>query len=995
MNTTYNSELKAHLSLDDNNRVRHIRHSQEYWPSEKASPRLSANDYLKQMAGVLQIPNGQLNNLNKRVSFVDPREQGVEYQLHEEKSSFDSTMVAYFQTYMNVPVWRKGLSVTIKQNPNRVVDSINTSQDDVRAEMPSRDAIERYRRLFESISSKRRDRGMAEEGKAASPDVLMEVLNPSRQKDKKARAAKELTIRNIKLLDGRFFIYRYDPDKRFGGAPRPPIDRPNVAGTVAGTKGTVDEDYNPFLDLPPVDDRIKEGQDYMVAELRFETDTAQWGHVVWLILVELETGSILFVKALTSNVDAFVYTYDPITSTGDATKTSNQAEAVLDDFIDTVTLEDLVVSDPQELIGTYVEITNVENPNVAAPTEPAGTNFEYAVRSNNFAAVNAYYHQTELFQTIESLGFPIATYFDGTTFPIPVDHRGMGADGNTINAHWSPNGTGGTAHQCYALADTTPPLADNIGRAVDKWVHWHEMAGHGSLGDHVNDGNFPFAHSAGDGLAALQNDPESMLRALPLRFRYAPFRPGLDRFFGGTDRELVDGWGWDGTNDLGMSDGTGYRSEQILAATHFEIYRSMGGDSTSVNRRWFASRMMTYLILRGISELSEAANADTPLDWCEKLMAVDLEDWTSEGLSGGAYNKVIRWAFEKRGLYQPPGAPSPVTTAGDPPEVDVYLDDGRAGEYQYQPVHWHNQSMWNRNANDGLAAHQNAIEGATNYMYGKIKNRGTTASGDVTVRAFHSLPGAGLTWPTDFVEMDPVGGLVIPGLDPDSTEEATVGPFEWVPNVNVHGHDCVLMIASADGDPSNIDNFTAGDSIQEWRLVPNDNNVGQRNVQLVAAESEALLLDINGAIFFAGNNLTRAATMELKAEMPEVLRKNGWRLEFANTNERFRLKPGEKRKVELRLVPGTKFTASDIRNAADRNINVNLFADGMLLGGMTYAVDPDRVKSSRPKDRPDLKSNAGQDLLDCLKLPIKQKVKKVCLSRVSVDLILENDCDCE
>ena len=992
MNTSYNADLKAHLSLDENKRVRHIRHSQEYWPSARANPRLSANDYLKEMADVLQIPQGQLNNLNKRVSFVEPREQGIEYHLHEEKTSFDSTMVAYFQTYMNVPVWRKGLSVIIKKNPNRILDSINTSQDDVRAKMPSRAAIDRYRRLFESIPTQSK-RGEADEAGGRAPDLLVSLLNASGQKATKGRAVKE--PKGLKLLRGRFFIYRYDPSKRFGGAPRPPVERPNVTGAKPPT---TDEDYHPVMDLPPVSDEIKEGQDYMVAELRFESDT-QWGHIVWLILVELETGSILFAKSLTQNVDGFVFTYDPITSTGDITKTSNQPEAVLDDFIDTVTLEELVVADPQDLNGTYVQITNVENPNVAAPTEAAGTNFEYDVRTNNFAAVSAYYHQTELFQTIESLGFDRAVYFDGTDFPIPVDHRGMGADGNTINAHWSPNGTGGTDHQCYSVADdTTLPLDDTIGRAVDKWVHWHEMAGHGSLGDHVDDGNFPFAHSAGDGLAALQNDPESMLRALPERFRYAPFRPNLDRFFGGTTREVGDGWGWGGVNDIGMSDGLGYKSEQILAATHFDIYRSIGGDDPdSINRRWFASRMMTYLILLGISELSEAANAETAQDWCEMLMAMDNENWTSEGLSGGAYNKVIRWAFEQRGLYQPVGAPDPVVTPGDPPEVDVYIDDGRQGHYQFQEVHWQNQSMWNRNDDDGLAGHLPAIEGETNYMYGKVKNRGTTASGDVTVRAFHSLPGAGLTWPTDFVEMDPAGGLVISGLDPDSTEETTVGPFEWVPNVNAYGHDCVLMIASTAGDPSNIDNFTGPETIQEWRLVPHDNNVGQRNVTLVAGgESEALLLDLNGVFFLAGNNLTRAALMELKVEMPAVLKKKGWRLEFANTPDSFRLKPGEKRRVELRLVAGTKFTADDIRNSDDRNINVKLQANGMLLGGMTYLVDPDRVKPNPRKDRPGLKCNdAGQDLIDCLKLPIKQKVKKVCLTRVSVDLILENDCDCE
>ena len=38
---------------------------------------------------------------------------------------------------------------------------------------------------------------------------------------------------------------------------------------------------------------------------------------------------------------------------------------------------------------------------------------------------------------------------------------------------------------------------------------------------------------------------------------------------------------------------------------------------------------------------------------------------------------------------------------------------------------------------------------------------------------------------------------------------------------------------SAAGDPSNVDNFTASETIPEWRLVPNDNNIGQRNVTVL------------------------------------------------------------------------------------------------------------------------------------------------------------------
>ena len=59
----------------------------------------------------------------------------------------------------------------------------------------------------------------------------------------------------------------------------------------------------------------------------------------------------------------------------------------------------------------------------------------------------------------------------------------------------------------------------------------------------------------------------------------------------------------------------------------------------------------------------------------------------------------------------------------------------------------------------------------------------------------------------------------------------SVGPFSWTPNANAWGHDCMLMIASATGDPSNVDSAQPrARSVADWRLVPHDNNVGQRNV---------------------------------------------------------------------------------------------------------------------------------------------------------------------
>ena len=988
INTSYRADLKAHVSVDAEKKTRHLRHSQEYWLSETNVPRVSAQVYLNEWADALQIPKTQLLNLSKRASFLDPCEQDVEYHLAEEKHLFDSTTIGYHQTYLNTPVWRKGLSVKIKKNPNRVVGSTNNSEDNLHGKLPDQKLIDRYAAIFRQTAARKAllvagFENIGESAEAEASEIVRKIINAPAAPTK-SKGGRAVADNAPQLLSGKFFVYKYDPRKRYAGNPSPISDRKNA---TPGESGEI-----PLLDIPPVNDKIKSERAYLVSEMIFRQGHTGSG-LVWLILVEIETASILYIECMTCGVNGLVFKRDPINSSGDLTVTASQPNAVLDDHDFDELLPDL---DPpsggtQSLRGLYVSIEDQDAPTIAAPTVAAGTDFDFNPRTNDFAAVNAYYHQTQLFRTFADLGFVVEDYFDGTTFPVPVDHRASfgTADGVEINAFWSPNGSGGTALLGFCLcdlSDTTNPL----GRSVDPYVHWHEMGGHGALGDHVGSGNLGFAHSHGDGLAAIQNDPESALRALPDRFDYAPFHPTITRRF---DR-AVTAWAWGGSNDDG-----GYRSEEILATCHFRIYRSVGGDADSLGRRQFASRLTTYLILRTTANLTTATNPNDPEVWCEEMQDTDLENWTSEGLSGGAYNKVIRWAFEKQGSYQPAGAPALVTTEGAPPLVDIYIDDGRAGEYGYQHVHWRNQSMWNRNAADGLTSHQNAIDDQTNYMYGKVKNRGANTANNVTVRAFHSLPGAGLTWPTDFVEMNPVGGLPIASIAGNNAAEVTVGPFEWEPNINAYGHDCVLMIASVAGDPSNVDNFTATETVQEWRLVPHDNNVGQRNVSVLPGESggETLMASLNGAFFMAGNNLNKRAKMVLQATLPAVLAAKGWKLKFVDipTNA-FSLNAGEKRKVHMELQPGSEFTKADILGAANRLISVDLFANGILLGGMSYYIDPN-LKTVSGGKQPGGKDcgGAAQDLIDCLKIGDGKKVKKVCVKKVSIDIELDNDCGCD
>ena len=534
----------------------------------------------------------------------------------------------------------------------------------------------------------------------------------------------------------------------------------------------------------------------------------------------------------------------------------------------------------------------------------------------------------------------------------------------------------------YELCDLTD-LENPLGRAVDKWVHWHELGGHGVLYDHVSSANFGFAHSAGDSLAAFQNDPESQLRDLPERFLYAPFR-GLDRWF---NRAVADGWGWGGAND-----NSSRNREAILTTTLFRFYRALGGDANQVAKRWQASDIATYLVLQAVGHCSPGDNPASAEAFYNKLKLADDDNWTSAGYAGGAYWKVIRWAFEKQGLWRAPGAPT--TDIGDPEAVDLYIDDGRAGEYQYQATHWNNKNVWNRTSADGGTTQQPGVAGVESYAYVKVKNRGTTdASG--TVKLYHCLPGAGLTWPTDFVQAGPVDGLPTGNVQANNGNEVLVGPFNWTPNVNAYGHDCLLAIVSADGDPSNVDNLEPGETYPEWRLIPHDNNVGQRNVTLVpgGGGAEALTAGLEGALFFAGNNLNKPAVMQLQVDLPKVLEKKGWRLQFAGlTDSQFRLKAGEKREIQMKLVKGADFTADEIRKMKDRNFTVRLYADGVLMGGMTYHVDPDmREPAATGRPKTDC-TDVAQKLIDCLGCP-GTKIKKVKVKEIIVGLSVRND-DC-
>lgn len=984
----YDPQLKARLSLDATDRVRGINHVDEYWESPESSAKDTAVTYLRQVADTFAVPGDQLAYAHQQVEYLHPeKDRGTEYRASEEKELFDATTEGFYQTHRNVPVWAAGVSVTVKHSPLRVVSAVNTSLDGLDADLPSDDVIDRWRKLFQQSAAEESAQAFGVDARPSETARFVGELvagRAFRRSNRRATSAERDETRGARIVSGRFFIYRYDPDERLPRDEKPAQPDP-VIGMAGDEEGFQAPERTPALPLPPVDTGIRAGADYLVAEIIFTYVTAEWGDINWRALVELETGSVLYLRPMAASVNGLVFLHDPVTESGSNANGPAATTATLNGFRDDVVLPNLNAPSGgiQSLAGSRVTLSDQEAPTVAAPTQPAGVDFDYDVRTNNFSGVNAYYHTERFFALVAGMGFP-NSYWGGTVFPVPVDHRGLGS---AINAHCVGNATGIT-HLCYALAhtgDTTNP----IGIATDWRVHLHEMGGHGILYPHVGGPNFGFSHSAGDSMAVILVDPESIA---PDRFLLAPFVPAVPRRH---DRPVAT-WGWDGPNAVG-----GYSSEQVLSTTLFRAYRSMGGDAADIGRRRFAARYMAYLILRTVNDLTPATNPAHARAFANSMIAVDALNWTSEGLYGGAYGKVVRWAFEQQGLrFDPPfPAAGTVSTVGPPPAVDVYIDDGRAGEYPYQPVHWNTTTIWNRKKADGGLTHQTPKLNKKNYAYVKIKNRGTQTANNVVVRGFHTKPAAGLLWPADF-EAFTTAQLAAGTLGPNNTEEKIVGPFEWEPNVNAYGHDCMLMIVSATSDPSNIDNFTSGEVIPEWRLVPNDNNIGQRNVNLLpgGGGGNSLMDGLHGFHFWVGNPNPGRAVIDIDVKLPAVLVERGWKLGFEGLrSNRFSLRSREQRDLVIELEPGSPFNRADIEAADDRDIVLTVTADGGPLGGMTYRVDP---TIERAEDRPGATPGGGDaqkcldhaaELLECLDLH-GHDVAKVRVKKITLEVGMEGEC---
>jgi len=900
----------VHLDRDNKGIVRNVLHVEELYKSPARTPQLAAADYLKTFSGLLGIKDSELHSLSLGPEAA-PTSDGAEYRLWAEKTQFDTTTVTFSQSYLGLPVWEAGLAVQMKANPLRVIAAHSTAHEDPSAEAPTEAALKRLRGLDE--------------------DRLAQSLGLTAKNTEFERS-------KLKIERQKLFVYRYVADQRVRASEELP-----AAGN--GAAEHAHRHLYPNPPLPPVPREIEEGRHYVVSAVYFVLGVPGIANLRWVALVEARTLCVLMLRAFAAGVDGLVFIQDPMTSNGGPPPSASNA--ALNPLRSAVLLNHL---DPPAggnyaLIGDIVQLKDVEAPAIAPPLEPVASDFNFDARTDNFGAVNAYYHADAFFRLVKEFGFDLDVYFGGTLFPTVVDHRGLG--GPTINAHCLGNGAFGILETSFALADLGN-LAQPINIACDQRVVLHELSGHGTLYNHVNGPNFGFAHSAGDSIGAVLNDYDS--RA-PDRYMTFPWINGV--IGRRQDRTPGAGWGWSGAialNPFGPLDLGGYNNEQILCTTHFRLYRAIGGDSTEQAVRKFAGRYAAYLILRTIGGLTQPTNPPNAATYATFLMAAELGDWTTMSQVGGCYWKVIRWAFEKQGLYQPLAMPKPNNNIGSPPPIDVFIDDGRHGEYTYGPANqfpylqrfWETRDVWNRHHPDGHAEHQTPLIGERNYAYVRVKNRGTLAAVNAQVHGWHCRPAAGLVWPDDWKPMATHSKL-IPHLAPGG--EVVVGPFDWHPEHP--GHECMFMNVTVAGDRANNDPASGLPSAigptPLWRLVPCDNNLALRALIPVPGGGHRAALEeaFEKREFWAGNPFDKTALMEVRAILPMFLSTRGWSMYFDNPGGgSFSLGARDSRAIRPRLVAGSDFTAAEVQLAAPVDIQVIVLADGLVVGGLTFELDP-------------------------------------------------------
>lgn len=133
---------------------------------------------------------------------------------------------------------------------------------------------------------------------------------------------------------------------------------------------------------------------------------------------------------------------------------------------------------------------------------------------------------------------------------------------------------------------------------------------------------------------------------------------------------------------------------------------------------------------------------------------------------------------------------------------------------------WDSPDIWVRRLDDRGTADQLPQAGQTNYVQVRVRNRGSQEARNIVVQLYDAAGGTSMRWPDDWMPL--VGEATVPSLAPGASVVVSI-PWRAVGA----GHTCFLARITADADP-----------VVSEGWVPFDNNLCQRNVQVVDAPGD-------------------------------------------------------------------------------------------------------------------------------------------------------------
>jgi zinc metalloprotease ZmpB len=653
----------------------------------------------------------------------------------------------------------------------------------------------------------------------------------------------------------------------------------------------------------------EDGVYYVAWEVIVETNKP---YGIWRVLLAAETGGLVDVQDLLNYATPTgkVFDPDPVTTSGDTTLKNATAAATLNKQMAPVTLQGVIkgADGKYRLEGPHVKMTELLTPTHDPPSNTTGT-FEFGRDDADFVFVMAYYHIDRFQRYLQGLGFTSLV-----NYAIEIDARSedpiLGSDNSfctppDANVKCKLNyGTGGIPD-----AEDAGVIVHEYGHAIQNTLH---KANFWSKGTWISG----LAEGCGDFLVAAYHHNKHAKPSVTVGMTY-PWDANIqDKFWGGAY--------YNRTWDFNKAFGTNYDDMgDLWASVLFEIYRKLGGDATWSGDRLAARDLGIKLLLDAHPNVS--TTAATPTQMAQEIEKADrnLKGW--QAYKDGLHAKVIYDAFRMRQLA---GFKEKVTPASN---VDVYIDDGRQGKYDWLQAPWHPKDIWSRLQKDGdqpgKDQHQEPFESQPAYLYVKVRNCGTEKAAKVTVKAYSSAPAVGLVWPDHFTPMKPASIDVLDlQPDPQNPNGTIVGPFEWTPTASSGG--CVLAILECAQDEAITKTLTG--SVNTVHLVRFDNNIAQRNLSPVpntgSPKRRFLLANPDEAV--------RLVDLVVTSTLPDA-----WQLSIRLPELRgIRLGPLERRWVEFEVTipPGSE----SVNPEDPPRLSFEGLIDGRSIGGTDYYFAP-------------------------------------------------------